>query len=337
MSSERIKAQKATLEFTLSSEDQELFKAAWQTARAHHGHTFSFYLPGMIRYGRQRGRYPAISITGNQCELLCEHCKGKLLEPMIKVKSPEALIRTSFHFAGNGAHGILLTGGADRSGMLPWELYHEAIRRVKEETSLYLSAHVGFPDSESCRFLKDAGLDQALIDAVGDERTAKGVYHLPGLRPVIKALDAIKQSGLALVPHVVAGLHYGKIDTEYEALEIISRFRPEALVIVVLTPLKGTPMSDVSTPAPLEVGRLIARARLLIPEIPISLGCERPRNRQGWLMERLAIRAGANRMAIWSKQAIEECKTLGLNLRFQATCCSLNYNDQLSAIGPENP
>ncbi len=316
----------------LSQEDRELFKAAWKAARANHGKTFTFYLPGMIRYGKIRGRYPAISLTGNRCDLMCEHCKGKLLDPMLKAKDPDHLIEMSRMLADNGGHGILLTGGSDFKGRLPWEKYANAIEKIGRQTDLFMSAHTGFPDLESCRVLEKSGVKQGLIDVMGDEQTATRVYHLTGLKQVHDALLGIKKSGLQLIPHIVAGLWYGSLSAEYKALEIIRDYRPDALVIVVLTPLKGTPMAEVTPPSPLEIGRLIARARLLMPDVPISLGCERPRDRQGWIMEKLAIRAGATRMAVWSEQAISEAEDLGLNPRFQSTCCSLSYNPDFSFI-----
>ncbi|MBW1704181.1 MAG: radical SAM protein [Deltaproteobacteria bacterium] len=318
----------------LSPEDRELFKSAWDTARANHGHKFTFYLPGMIRYGQIRGRYPAISLTGNRCDLKCEHCKGKLLEPMLKAEGPVHLIEISRRLAGNGAHGILLTGGSDLQGRLPWERYSRAIEKIGRETGLFMSAHTGFPDLASCRLLKKAGVKQGLIDIMGDEQTATRVYHLAGLKQVLDALAGIKKSGLQLIPHIVAGLWYGKLSAEYKALEIIRDYRPDALVIVVLTPLKGTPMAGVTPPSPLEIGRLIARARLLMPDVPISLGCERPRDRQGWQMEKLAIRAGTTRMAVWSEEAIREAEDLGLIPRFQPTCCSLSFIKDFSSSGP---
>ena len=313
---------------TISLEDRELYAAAWDCTRANHGNTFTFYLPGMIRYGNRFGRYPAISLTGNLCELQCEHCRGKLLEPMLRVSTPGELIRAAEKAAEKGAQGILLTGGSDRRGMLPWKKYSMAIAEIYHETGLHMSAHCGFPDRKTCALLEKVGVSQALIDVMGDERTAKEVYHLKGLNQVLDSLGSIKQSKLELIPHIVAGLYYGKMRGEYKALEIIRSLKPAALVIVVLTPLKGTPMADVSPPNPFEIGRLIAKARLLMPAVTISLGCERPRNRQGWLLERLAIHAGVNRMAIWSEHAVKEAKDLGLSIRFQATCCSLDYRPE---------
>jgi uncharacterized radical SAM superfamily protein len=242
---------------------------------------------------------------------------------MIKISQPDELVTICRRLRESASLGILLSGGSDRRGRLPWERYCGAIKKIKDETGLHVSAHAGFPDRKTCLHLRNAGVDQALIDVMGDQETATRVYHLDDLGQVLDALDSIAKNGIRLVPHIVAGLLYGNLKAEYRALEIIQQYRPEALVIVVLTPLKGTPMSHVEPPSPLEVGRLIARARLMLPDTPISLGCERPRNRQGRLMERLAILAGANRMAVWSEEAVKEAEDRGLIPRFQPTCCSL--------------
>jgi uncharacterized radical SAM superfamily protein len=315
-----------------TSEDQILFQEAWKTARSNFGHDFTFYLPGMIRYDRERGRYPAISITGSRCDLLCEHCKGRLLAPMIEVREPEELVGLSARLSRQGALGLLLSGGSDLQARLPWPKFYDAIQRVSRETSLFISGHVGFPDRVTAAQLHHVGVRQALIDVMGDEETASRVYHLGSLDRVQESLEGISESGLQLVPHIVAGLFYGRIKGEYQALELLSRYKPSALVIVVLTPLKGTAMAGLNPPSPLEVARLIAKARLLMPHVPISLGCERPRSRHGITLERLAMTAGATRMAVWSEEAIEEAKRLGLEPRFQPTCCSVDFTEAFRVV-----
>jgi hypothetical protein len=232
---------------------------------------------------------------------------------------------------------MLLSGGSDGQGRLPWDTYLGAIRRIHDARGLFLSAHVGFPDLKTCRSLKNAGLRQALLDVMGDDRTAREIYHLKGLDSVLKAADGIAASGLAFIPHIVAGLYYGDMRAEEKALVRLRSYRPSAVVIVVLTPLKGTPMAEVSPPSPLEVARLIARARLTMPRVPVSLGCERPRNRDGLRMEKLAILAGATRMAVWSEEAVQSALGLGLAPRFQPTCCSLAYREDFRGKGPASP
>ncbi len=290
----------------------------------------TFYLPGMIRYGNLRGLYPAISLTGDRCELLCEHCRGLLLTPMIQVTSPDVLVKKCRNLARSGWVGVLLSGGSNREGRIPWERFYGAISTIKSETGLFISAHSGFLDLATAKGLKQAGVDQALIDVMGDEETAREIYHLDGLHTVVASLENLVSAGIEVVPHIVAGLMYGRIKGEYDALRIIDRFLPASLVIVVLTPLKGTPMSSVSPPSPAEIARLIATARLLMPRVPISLGCERPRTGEGQAMEELAIHAGATRMAVWSKKTVDLAVSLGLKPRFQPTCCSIPFREEFS-------
>jgi len=314
----------------IQKKDRDLFDQAWNVTRKNHGSNFTFYLPGMIRYGKMRGLYPALSLTGDRCQLLCEHCKGLLLKPMIKATDPESLITKCLKLAHSGHSGVLLSGGSDVEGRLPWKTFYQAIQKIKTEIDLFLSVHSGFLDFNTAVALKEAGVDQALIDVMGDEETAKKIYHLDSLQKVITSLENLFKSGLDVVPHIVAGLMYGKIHGEYNALRIISRFKPSSVVMVVLMPLKGTPMSGVLPPSPIEIARLIATARLMMPHTPISLGCERPRNKEGHIMEELAIYAGATRMAVWSKKTIDLASNLGLNPLFQPTCCSVPYREDFS-------
>jgi uncharacterized radical SAM superfamily protein len=315
---------------TVSGTDRELFDEAFKVAREHHGDEMTFYLPGMIRYGNLRGLYPALSLTGDGCELLCEHCKGLLLKPMISVTDPEDLVMKCRNLARTGRVGVLLSGGSDRKGRIQWERFYDAISEVKSETRLFISVHSGFLDLTTAARLKRAGVDQALIDVMGDEETARDIYHLDGLYTVIDSLESLVISGLEVVPHIVAGLMYGRMQAEYEALRTIARFPPASLVIVVLTPLKGTPMSGVTPPSPEEIARLIATARLMMPSVPISLGCERPRTGDGQVMEELAVHAGATRMALWSDKTVDLAISLGLRPRFQPTCCSVAYREEFS-------
>ncbi len=313
-----------------SSEDQALFEEAWHTARARHGTDITFYLPGMIRYGGQRGRYPAVSITGTNCRLQCEHCRGKLLEPMIPAVTSRIWIEKARRLWERGAHGILVSGGADSDGCLPWKRFAPALGQIVRETGLVLTVHAGFPHAQASALLREAGVMQALIDVMGDDGTAREIYHLPSLNRVIDSLDALARRGPPLAPHIVAGLYHGRINAETEALEILRGYSLDSLVIVVMTPLPGTPMAKISPPDPLDTARLIARARIMFPGTPLSLGCERPRNRAGRVLESLALRAGINRVAVWSEELVLEARQLGLTPRFQATCCSLPRIEKFS-------
>lgn len=288
------------------------------------GRKIDFYLPGMITLNKERGKYPAVSITGNKCELNCDHCGSGLLESMAPSLTPDDLLERCIRLEKAGNVGCLISGGCSRDGCLPWEFFVEALSEIKKRTSLFISVHSGLIDFATAVKLKEAGVDQALIDVVGDDETLKTVYHLDtGVKSIRHSLSALKRAQLPVVPHIVAGLNYGKIRGELNALKILSGFNPEKLVIVVLMPLDGTPMQGVSPPGPFEVAEILARARIELPDTLISLGCARPRGKISEEMERIAIDSGVNRMAIWSGEALLRAKDYGLEVQFHKTCCSV--------------
>ncbi|SPD74732.1 Radical SAM domain-containing protein [uncultured Desulfobacterium sp.] len=301
----------------LQSEARYLTRKKW-------GEKIDFYLPGMITLNGERGKYPAISITGESCELNCDHCGGQLLKSMIPATTPEKLIERCIKVNESGNTGCLISGGCLKNGRLPWEPFLEAISEVKRLTHLNISIHSGLIDLEIAKRFKDAGIDQCLIDVIGDDETFKTVFHTnEGIESVKNSLKALKQAGVPMAPHIVAGLNYGVIKGEFNALRMISEFEPPILVIVVLMPLAGTPMQAVTPLNSYEIARLMATARIEMPNTIISLGCARPRGKVGEELEILAMDSGVNRIAIWSDAAIKRAKEWGLQVNFHKTCCSV--------------
>ena len=220
---------------------------------------------------------------------------------------------------------MLVTGGCDTEGRLPWERFYDAIRMLKTHTSLKITVHSGFVTPEQARGLKDCGVDQALVDIMGDDATARSVYHLArGTRAVREALDSLVGCGLEVVPHVLFGLHYGEPRGESEALRIILDYPVRKYVIVVLMPARGTPMESVRPPARDAAAEFIARARIAMPDRRCGLGCARPGGHYKRDLDRLAVWAGVNSIAFPSDAATEEALRRGLNVSWKETCCSLD-------------
>jgi uncharacterized radical SAM superfamily protein len=300
-------------------------KAARETSWANLGKEITLYLPGMFSYDGAKGRYPGISITGSDCALSCDHCGASILKTMIPAGKPADLVQKCIQLEKKGNHGVLLSGGCSKEGKLPWQEFVDAISEIKEKTNLFISVHSGLIGYKEAAALKKAGVDQALIDVIGDDETYRKVYHVPfGVAEIEKTMAALRNAGLSTIPHVVCGLDYGRITGEEAALEMISRFSVEQLVIVSLMPLTGTKMKKAVSPDAHEVAHIIAKARTLMPKTVMSLGCARQRGNV--LMETLAIDAGINRMALPSGDAILRAKHHGLEIHYQKTCCSVPTN-----------
>jgi uncharacterized radical SAM superfamily protein len=284
-----------------------------------------FYLPGMFIMDGVRGRYPAISITGPACGLGCDHCSGEILKSMPAARSPRELVEACLRLRDAGVEGFLITGGSDARGRLPWNRFLDALAEVKRRTALHLSVHAGMVDGPTAAALKQAGVDQANVDIVGAEETWRDVMHLAdGAALLARSLDALHSAGLDVVPHVVMGIHAGKIVGERRALEIVRRCPPKLLVWVVLMPLPATPMAGAVPPTLDEAARLLGESRLLFPESELALGCARPRGEYRRALERIALDAGVNRVALYSEESIEYARSLGLEVGFLQTCCSLS-------------
>jgi hypothetical protein len=288
------------------------------------GRRVTFHLPGMFIIEGRRGCYPAVSITSSRCELGCDHCRGRILDGMPHVSSPQELLERCLAWDEHGAKGVLITGASDISGRLPWDGFLEAIRLIKARTSLHISVHSGIVDTSTACGLREAGVDQVLVDVVGDETTARQVLHLPhGLKGVKESLRQLAEAGLQIVPHICIGLHYGRLRGERRAMDILEEISPAMIVWIVLMPLRGTPMEGVKPPAVEDVGRLLSESRLRFPDSEISLGCARPRGRIRELIEAMAVDAGVNRMALYSQRAVEKARSYGLEITYMDTCCSV--------------
>ena len=291
-----------------------------------HGKSIEYYIPGHMFYMGERGKYPSISLTGTSCALNCDHCYRRILEGMIPAKDPDTLKTLCKRLDQEGNEGILLSGGSDKRGALPWDRFYEPIRWIKDNTQLKITIHTGLLDQNTALALKDAGIDELLMDVVGSEETMREVYHLPdGLKAMESSLAALAATDLPLIPHIVIGLHYGEIKGEINALEMVARHPISTLVIVVLQPLKDTPMNDVPPPEPETIARFVAASRLRMPQVPLALSCARPPGLHRAQTDILALQAGINRIAMPAEEAVEKAKEMGLEIAFFRTCCSKSF------------
>lgn len=309
----------------MPTELERVLAAAREVSWAEHGRRLGVYLPGMfVAYGR-RGRYPAVSLTGSRCALGCDHCAGRLLEPMLPATTPQDLLSLGRELWQRGERGILLSGGSDSSGRLPWKRFIEAIAALSAETGLTITAHVGRIDQATAGALKRAGVRQALIDVVGEADTARRVLHLPGgLAAQEETLAACGAVGLELAPHLILGLHRGRMLGEWRALERLARLKVRRVVFVIFMPLKGTPLESARPVGVEEAARFMAEARQVLPKARHHLGCARPRGRYRAQLDRLAVAAGINALALPSDAALQAAAELGIEVVNHDVCCSLD-------------
>lgn len=279
------------------------------------------YITGKFR--NRPGRFANISVTGTRCALRCDHCRGRLLHDMIPAETPERLFEVGASLRRKGCLGVLVSGGSVSEGFVPLGPFADAIGKLRR-MGLHVIAHTGLIDRDTAKALKDAGVMQVLIDVMGDTRTIRDVYHMKRAPADFRrALLMMREVGLNLAPHVLLGLHYGRLRGEYRALGYITEARPQALVVIALTRIRGTPMAAVTPPSNGEIARFLAVSRILNPAVPLILGCMRQSGPAKPEMERLAIDAGVNAIAYPLDRSVDFARNRGLRPVFTEECCSL--------------
>ncbi len=292
-----------------------------------------FYAPSFVYYKTKHFRsspnaFPSISITGSSCALKCKHCNGKVLGTMVPALTPEQLFDVCAKLKNNGAVGCLISGGCLPDGSVPIDKFTDAIAKIKKKLGLTVVTHTGVIDYSTAKNLKEAGVDAALIDIIGSDETIREVYRLDvSVEDYDLSLRAFHESGIPFVPHVLVGIHYGELKGELEALKMISRYSPSAVITIAFMPIRGTPMEKVIPPEPEDIARILVSARLLMPKTPSVLGCMRPKGEHRINTDMLAVRAGVNGIAFPVEEAIRLAESMNLETSFSSLCCSQIFED----------
>ena len=292
-----------------------------------------FYAPSFTYYKTKHfcsstTAFPTISITGNACALDCKHCGGKVLETMHPALSPQELFKLGLKLKQDGALGCLVSGGCLTDGSVPLDGFVKVLGRLKRELGLTVFVHTGIIGSETAVALKDAGVDAALIDVIGSSETVEKIYNLKiTVQDYADSLKALQEAKLSFVPHVIVGLNEGKLDGELKALQMIQQVKPSAIVIIAFMPIHGTAMAKVAPPKPADIAKVATLARLMFPEIPLVLGCMRPKGKSRGETDVLALKAGVDAIAFPSEEAIEYAKCKGYGSVFSSYCCAQLYVD----------
>ncbi len=275
--------------------------------------------------GCGKNSFPAFSVTAGGCALDCDHCQAKILEPMIPATKPLLLDRKVREMVEHEAlGGFLLSGGSNRANEIRYEPYLPVIAGLKRDfPHLKIAIHSALLDRDRALRMEAAGVDTAMMDVIGAEETIREVYHLD--RPVADfeaTLAALCATRMQVVPHIVIGLHYGRLLGEARALDIVARHPIHSLVLVVVMPFYARPGTFV-TPAASDAGRIFLEARRRLPTQEVLLGCARPPGMHRRVTDAYAVAAGLDGIAFPADGALEVAHALGRPAEQEHACCSM--------------
>ena len=281
-----------------------------------------------------KNSFPAFSITAGGCALMCDHCEARILEPMIPAVKPDILDRKVRQLIETeDLQGFLLSGGSNKRNEIRYERFYPVVEGLKRDfPNLRIAIHTALTDRQGAKAMEAAGVDVAMLDIIGSEETIREVYHLD--RPVDdfeSTVAALCETSMQISPHIVIGLHYGRILGEENALDILSRYDTKALVLVVIMPFYARP-GTFETPSTSDVGRIFLEARRRLPDRQVLLGCARPPGMHKRITDAYAVMAGLDGIAFPADGAVAVADMTGRPFHQAHACCSIKLGESLATL-----
>lgn len=282
-----------------------LLTKAWQIRREN--------FPGEVSFCKPI-KTAVISATGSRCDLKCAHCNGHYLRSMTPVELWQKGVKPE-------TKSILVSGGCDPNGRVP--VFHSLhILEDIKKAGLRINLHTGLVGKEELEQISKIA-DTVSFDFVGDTETVREVY---GLRKEVgQYIDAYRElkKWVRVIPHICIGLRGGQISGEYKAIDLLRDMGADGVVFLVFRPTRGTRFGNMLPPAPYDVARVLCKARIELPKVPLHLGCMRPGGNYRQELDRLALMCGLNKIVQPAPGMAEIAAGLGLDIKLGEECCAL--------------
>jgi uncharacterized radical SAM superfamily protein len=219
-----------------------------------------------------------------------------------------------------GISSYLVSGGCDAKGVVPLGDNIELLAQLSRKHRVV--AHTGLIIPDDAMAIAPY-VHSASFNFIGDDATIREVYGLH------RTVDDFIESYLGLkkhvktFPHITIGLHEGKIEGEYNAVDILSRKGCEAIVFNVLIPTKGTIYAKATPPPVNDTVDVIRYAKEHMKHSEIYVGCMRPGGTYRRQFDTACIEAGIHRIVMPHNSARSTALDLGLVISRLEECCVL--------------
>ena len=221
-----------------------------------------------------------ISIKTGSCPEDCKYCPQSAhynvdlkKEKLIGLLSLE---NAAIQAKKNGAHRFCM--GAAWKKLKDGKDLEMVIQMIKTVKSLNLEACVtlGSITKNQAKKLKDAGLDAYNHNIDTSPDFYKEIITTRSFEERLETLNNVRNAGISVCSGGILGM--GETwDDRAKMLKILSDMdpQPESVPINALVPVKGTPLQNQKKVDSIEIARVIATARIIMPKSRIRLSAGR--------------------------------------------------------------
>ncbi len=224
------------------------------------------------------------------CDQDCTFCAQSArydthISKKAKTLSDKEILKAAIQAKKNGVpnFGIVFSGKAITEKEL--KRIEKLITRIKTELGLEICASLGMLTPDQVKRLADAGLSRYNHNLETSQRHFSQIVTTHNYTDRVKTIEAVKQAGLGICAGGIFGIGESDTDRIDMALEL-RRLDADTIPMNFLHPIEGTPLGNIQTLKPLEILRIIALYRFILPQTNLKIAGGRVlnlRDLQSWV------------------------------------------------------
>jgi len=224
------------------------------------------------------------------CDQDCAFCAQSArfdtaIDKKAKVLSDEQILAVAAAAAEKGVpnFGIVYSGRAVREKEL--DRIEKLVRRIKDQFGLGICASLGMITTDQAGRLVEAGVNRYNHNLETSQRHFPNVVTTHEYADRVRTIEAAKEAGLGICAGGIFGIGENEADRVDMALEL-RRLGVDTVPMNFLHPIEGTPLGSAETLKPMQILRIIAIFRFILPKTNLKIAGGRVlnlRDLQSWM------------------------------------------------------
>ncbi len=236
------------------------------------------------------------NIKSGNCSEDCKFCAQsahyKTDAPVYPQITVDEMVRQAKDAEAMGANEFcMVSSGWGATNEREFEVVLESVRRIKQETNLFVDCSLGFMTAEQIEQLKEAGLYRNNHNLEASKSYFDKVCTTHTHEQRVSHVEMVRHMGV----HPCSGGILGMGESPRQRIELafeLKKLEADCVPINILNARSGTPLGDVTQLKPVEIIKYIALFRLILPASTIKIAGGREVNLRD--VQALAMQAGAN-------------------------------------------
>ena len=237
-----------------------------------------------------------INARSGHCQENCKFCaQSGWYHTGVKeypLRSPEDLLLEAKQAEAYGAERFgIVTSGRGQSDPVQFASIVEAVKRISKETKLSVCCSLGLLTEEQLKELKAAGCQRIHCNLETAKRHFPSICTTHTYEEKEAHIRRIQQTGL----EVCSGGIFGLGETEEDRIDMAFALREHHVTSVplnIFNPIPGTPFGKNKPPQPIEILRMFAMYRFILPHAIMRVCAGRENSLRD--MQAFALSAGLN-------------------------------------------